>query len=295
MKKTKFLPFLLFTFLFTNFIFAQGIEDYLNSYTGENGKGYMQPFADAFGANVNSGFFHSADIPLVGIKVYVGVVTMTAFIADDAKSFQASTGEFFNPSTTLEAPTIFGSIDGTTVNGSAGTTYHFPGGLNISKLPIAVPQLTVGSFMGTDATLRFIQLNLGDNFGDLSVFGIGLRHSISQYIPLLPLKIAGGIYYQTFKVGDVVDASAFFISAQASYSLPVITLYGGLGYESSSMDLNYKFGSGDTAEEISFNLTAENTVRLTLGAALKLAFITLNADYNIGNQNVLVLGLGFEF
>jgi len=290
----KVIPLLFTLLLFCNSQ-AQNLEDYLSSYTGENGSGFMLPFADAFGANLNSGFYHNAKIPFAGVNVYLGVVTMTAFIADDAKTFQATTGDFFNPSTTIEAPTIFGSTDGSFVDGEAGTSYSFPGGLSIAKLPIAVPQLTVGSFMGTDATFRFMQLDVDDNIGELQVFGVGVRHSISQYIPLFPMDIAAGIYYQSFDVGDLVQANATFFSLQGSYSLQAITIYGGLGFETSSMDIKYQFGNEDDNEEIEFNLESENNIRLTVGAALKLAVLTLHADYNLGNQNVLVLGLGFEF
>ncbi|MEE9431233.1 MAG: DUF6588 family protein, partial [Melioribacteraceae bacterium] len=222
------------------------------------------------------------------------VITMTAFIADDAKTFQAKTGEFFNPSTTVEAPTIFGSTEGSSVDGISGTSFSFPGGLSLSKLPLVVPQLTIGSVMGTDATIRFISLNVDNNIGELNVFGIGLRHSISQYLPLVPVDISAGIYYQSFDVGDLVKANSTFLSLQGSYALPIVTFYGGLGYETSSMDIKYQSGN-NSDEEIEFNLNSENNIRLTLGAALKLAVLLLNVDYNIGNQNVLVLGLGFEF
>jgi len=295
MKNKIVWPFLVFSLFFINLSIAQNLEDYLSAYTGDNGKGYVKPLADAFGANINSGFYHDADIPFAGVNIYVGVVTMTAFVSDDSKTFDAKTGEFFLPETTVKVPTIFGDTEGTTVDGNAGTSYKFPGGLGISKLPIAVPQITVGSFMGTDATLRYIQLDVDDNIGELSVFGFGVRHSISQYIPLFPLNIAGGLYYQTFDVGDIIEANAFALSVQGSYSLPFFTFYGGLSYETASLDIKYEFGSGEDTEEISFSLDAENNVRLTLGAAVQLSVFTLHADYNIGNQDVFVLGLGFEF
>jgi len=287
--------YLLLFLLSTIPIIAQDFEDYVSSYTGINGKGYMKPLADAFGANVNSGFFHDARIPLLGVNVYFGVVGMTAFISDDSRTFEATTGEFFSPEQTAKVPTIFGSTQSLKVDGTGGTQFSFPGGLNISKVPIAVPQLTIGAIAGTDFTLRYIQLNVDDNFGDIKVLGVGARHSIDQYLPLVPIDIAFGVYYQTFDIGNIIEASAMLISAQASYSTPVVTFYGGLGYETSNMDISYDVGTELDPEKIKFEVDATNSIRLTLGAALKLGFFILHTDYNLASQNVWAVGLGFNF
>lgn len=276
-------------------LIAQDFEDYVASYTGTNGKGYMQPFADAFSANVNSGFYHSAEIQKRGFNVYFGIVAMTAFISDDSRTFKASTGEFFLPKGTFEAPTIFGKTKPVTVDGNSETQFTFPGGLNINKLPIAVPQLTIGSFSGTDLTLRFMQINLDDNFGNINVFGVGARHNIDQYLKKLPIKVAAGIYYQTFDIGKLIEASSFFVSTQASYSVSQFILYGGLGYESSTMNISYNSGTDDEPNNINFDVDATNSIRLTLGAGVKLGFFNLHTDYNLGSQNVWVVGFGFDF
>ena len=286
--------YLLLIFISFNY-YAQDFEDYVSSYTGDNGKGYMQPLADAFGANVNSGFYHHAKIPVVGVNVYFGLVGMTAFVSDDAKTFNAKTGEFFSPEQSIKAPTIFGSTNSTTLEGVGGTQFTFPGGLNVSRIPIAVPQLTVGSIAGTDFTLRYIQIDVDDNFGEVSVLGFGARHNIDQYFPLLPLNLAFGVYYQSFDIGNIIEANALFISGQASYSLKIVTLYGGLGYESSNMNISYDIGTEEDPETIDFDVDATNSVRLTLGAAVKLGFFILHTDYNLSSQNVWAVGLGFNF
>jgi hypothetical protein len=46
---------------------------------------------------------------------------------------------------------------------------------------------------------------------------------------------------------------------------------------------------------MSFNLVGENSVRFMIGAAFKLALISLNVDYNISNYNVASAGLGIIF
>ncbi len=63
---------------------------------------------------------------------------------------------------------------------------------------------------------------------------------------------------------------------------------------------NLTFNITDTpvpgsVEHIAFNLVAENSVRLMLGAAFKLGFISLNVDYNIAKYNAVSAGLDFIF
>nr|MCK4408798.1 hypothetical protein [Candidatus Eisenbacteria bacterium] len=42
------------------------IGDQISAYSGANAEGYLEPLALAIGANLNSGLFHSAHIPLEG-------------------------------------------------------------------------------------------------------------------------------------------------------------------------------------------------------------------------------------
>ena len=46
--------------------YPQKVEEYLSRYTAANGKGYMQPLADVFGASFNTSLFHSAKIKKKG-------------------------------------------------------------------------------------------------------------------------------------------------------------------------------------------------------------------------------------
>jgi len=57
-----------------------------------------------------------------------------------------------------------------------------PEGGNIDKIMAAVPQFEIGSLYGTELLIRFIPpLDYGDWIGKFSFWGIGLKHSISQY------------------------------------------------------------------------------------------------------------------
>ena len=94
-----------FAFLFAStFAFSQDIEELVSKYTEANGKGYMQPLADAFGATFNTGLFHSAKIKKPGFQAYLGVITSTAFISDKRKTFTATTQDFTDPEISAEVP-----------------------------------------------------------------------------------------------------------------------------------------------------------------------------------------------
>lgn len=272
-------------------VFSQNAEDLVSKYGEENGKGYMQPAADVFGATFNSGLFHSAAIKKLGFQAYLGVVTTAAFIPDKRKVFMATTEGDFTPVQTAEAPTILGAAESVEVSGEGGTVYVFPGGLNISMVPFAMPQLSIGSLYGTDVTVRFFALSLSEDVGNLNLFAIGIRHSISQYFEGFPLDLALGGYYNRFVLGDLVESSSWLISGQASKSLKFLTFYGALGYENATFDLQYDQETEDA--EIAFELKGSNTIRFTAGVTFNLGPLRLNVDYSLASQQVLTAGLGF--
>lgn len=269
---------------------AQKINDLVSKYGSHNGKGYLQPLADAFGANINSGFYHTANIS-AGFHMSLTVEAMAAFVPNDKKKFTATTEDPFYPTTMTQAPTIFGSVDPVSVSGVGGTAYVFPGGLNAKNFPLAVPQLTVGSVLGTEATLRYVDVKVSSDVGTVKLLGGGVRHSISQYLREFPLDLSVGFFIQKFDVGEIISANATLIGAQASYPVGILTLYGGTGYEKSSMDVSYDSDTDTT--KVKFKLDGVNSVRFTLGVALKLAILQIHADYNLGSQSVACAGVGF--
>ncbi len=194
-----------------------------------------------------------------------------------------------------ETATFFGE-KGAAVPGTQGYLVY-PPGVNQSSVPTAMPQIAV-STLGTELMLRYIPaFDIEDVSFDL--FGIGVKHSISQYIPLLPVDIAVQIMYNKFALDGpdlLIETSNLAFNAHASRSFGLVTLYGGLQYESTTLDLDYTYKSDiGIDEQVKASIDGENGVRLTLGAALRLAVVVLNADINIGSQTALIAGLNFEF
>ena len=273
---------------------AQNIEDLLSKYTSENGKKYMQPFADAFAANMNSGLFHHAKLKKLGVQIYFGLESQIAFIPDKNKEFTATTeGDWFPETTVNDAPTVFGSTEGRAVPHESGLIYIFPGGFDMNYVPLAVPQITLGSVYGTDLTLRYIGTNAIEDFGKIQLFGWGLRHNIDQYFRF-PLNLALAYYHQSFKAGDILDAKTNLVQIQTSYSVPIVTFYGGLGFEGGKVNLQYipDESTGET-EEIKYDMKPGNKVRFTLGVGFNFGPFNLHGDYNISKQSTVAFGLGF--
>ena len=84
---------------------------------------------------------------------------------------------------------------------------------------------------------------------------------------------------------------------QVSKSFPILTVYGGFGFESSSLDVDYTYTDEITNTEIpvKFSLDGDNKFRTTFGARLKLAIISINVDYNIAEFNTVNCGVGLKF
>jgi len=258
---------------------------------------YLQPFANAFSADFNSGLFHNAKIKRKGFHLYFGVVAQVATISDEAKYFMGYTeGDIYEPQGPYKVSSVLGPTEGVTVpiEGSGGLLeYTFPGGFDVDLLPLALPQITIGALFGTELTVRYIHFKVKD-VGTFDVFGWGVRHSIDQYIKNMPVNIAVGYYRQRFKLSEYMNAAGNLVNLQVSYPVPVVTFYSGVGYENSKVKVEYVYTgeSGNDDEMISFDLKGSNTIRFTIGLTLNLGPVKIFGDYNFARQNTFTAGLG---
>ncbi len=275
---------------------AESLEERIKNYGKSYGTGYLQPFADAFGASLNSGWYRTADVSN-GLSLSIGVNAMFMPVPDGAKNFS-----YANPfGNTDVVPTVFGPKVSKPVTGGEGlpSPYNaYAQGFDVSYAMMAVPQISAGNIFGTRVILRILpSIEIGD-YGKFSFFGIGAQHSISQYIPLIPLDIAAHIGYQNLSLGDLLKSSAFTFGAEASKSFAILTLYGGLAYETSTMSFSYTATyypstGAPISQNFGFDLTGTNNFRATIGLALNLGILKLNADYSAASQPVATVGVFF--
>lgn len=289
----------LLLFLSNPLVSQAEIGDQLSAYTSLNAEGYLAPLKNAFGTDLNSGLFYSASVPISGFHISFEIRAMAAFFGDDDKTFNATTEGGFTPEQTAEAPTVVGPENSVAVDGSGGTAYIFPGGFDLSSFGLLVPQLRIGSIMGTEGLVRYFALDVGDSeLGNISLFGFGLRHSISQYLgPVPPLDLSAGFFWQQFKLGendagdDLLSTSAFSIGVQASKSFGILQPYGGLSLDYFSMKAEYESDVPSESGTVSLDYPSESTVRLTAGLSLNFYILHLNAEYNLAEMNSFSFGL----
>lgn len=207
-------------------------------------------------------------------------------------------------------------------------TYDVPNGVGddiVSNVPLikepAVPspilQVGVGIIKGTELKIRWAPTIQRDDFS-FNYFGIGAMHSISQWLPVfkeLPIDISGFIGYTNISAELLIppgnisgagqkalfDVNTFSYQLVASAKIAVLTGYIGLGMD----NFNTRFQMLGTyqiypqlpilTDPIDLQQSGNNSFRTTFGARLKLAIITIHADYTLREYNTLNAGIGFNF
>lgn len=167
-------------------------------------------------------------------------------------------------------------------------------------LPLAAPQITIGTIAGTNVTLRWLpEVQLTEELGKFSYFGFGIQHNPAMWLPVdMPFDVCGGFFTQRLTIGDVFTARTLALGINASktlgWKLFNVTPYGGLMLEKSSMEARYKYRidlpDGPLERTIRFEAEGANKARVTLGLSLRLLIMNLNLDYNVSDYDTVSLG-----
>ena len=269
-------------FLFSSVSYSQFKDvDFLRSAPADGGKflqAYMTPYANAFGAGLNGGWYNTAKPHKLGgfditISASAGIVPTSAETFDVSKIGLSSSLTGSGLASTVAGPDKSGPLMTYKENGITLATFNTPKGTNWRYVPVPTAQIGIGLPFGTELKVRFIP-KITINKGNVSLWGVGLVHSITQYIPgnkALPFDVSLFAGYTKLKADvpldlqpdltisayttpyDVttsfntqslkVSVQALNVSAIASLNLPVITFYGGLGYckTRTTMDLSGNF------------------------------------------------------
>lgn len=293
---------------------AQDVQEQLERLAEENGSLYVKPLTDAFGTSMNQGMYHTATVhETLGFDI--GIAVAGSLVPDENDIFNPILPDqvtyrgqtFQNPygpggrTTTRTSPAVTGEGPGTVFEPqgqfaqacqAAGEdcSLRFPEGLDIPGAPFAVIQGSVGLIYGTELTARFVpDIETTDEVGKVSAFGLGVKHSVSQYIPASPVSLAVHAGFQNFDVGDYLSASASSWGVLASKGFGPLELLAGADIESSSVDVEYTFTdevSGETTD-IGFSNDLDTSARLRLGATLNLLALKLAAQYSVGEYDAL--------
>lgn len=276
-------------------MFAQSdVEKTLQQFSVQDVKGYVQPLADLFGANMNAGVFHTAAIAKSGFHFTFEIVGMGSMVSDKLKTYTLNAPPGYNPPT-FSTATIFGGRADSIPSPLVPPTYYHgiaDGIFNTSIFPLASPQVTLGDVYGTRAIVRFVATPSIAKLPSAKLWGIGLQHSISQYFSVLPLDVALHAFYSKFTFGSLIDLSGLSIGADASKSFSILNLYGGIAWEKSNMNLTYTPSSA-ALPAVDITLDGANSFRFTVGLGLHLGFFAIFADANFGSITNFSGGIGF--
>ena len=243
---------------------------------------YLKPYANILGSDLNAGWYNSARPHKLGGLDITATVSW-AKAPSSALSYDLATLNLngsLDQSNGSIAPTVAGSQDarpelsysqmvdlgGGNMQEVEYSRFTVPDGTGLDYIPLPMAQLTVGLPFGTDVSARFIP-NVGyKDYGEIGLWGVGGKHSISQWlpfikkIPFLDISVQGGYTKVTSSVHVVVEPQSIvevdnypdfdwddqFVTQMvegwtlnliASQTLPVISFYEGIGYASSMVEM----------------------------------------------------------
>lgn len=242
---------------------------------------YLKPYANVLGSDLNAGWYNTArPHKLGGLDITATVswarAPLSALSYDlDELALHGQLDQ--NPSTL--APTVAGRqeerpelVYTQTVSMGPGNDqeveyarFTVPNGSGVDFFPLPMGQITVGLPLGTDVSARFVPMVGYRDYGEIGLWGVGGKHSISQWLPFiqkltfLDISLQGGYTKVTSSAhlnveplpvevdpGITNNWEDQFVEQQvegwtlnliASQTLPVITFYQGIGYASSLVEV----------------------------------------------------------
>ncbi len=260
-------------------------EAYFNN---ANSSEYFKPLVNGLNNSLHSGLFPSSDNSNK-FHFYIGVNASVSFIKEKDWYFEGVTELPYLPETTQKAPTIFGPNSAEVLQSNNGEVYVFPGGFEMDKLLLGIPQISVGGIANTNVTIRFMATSLDKDLNDLSLFGVGVQHNFSPYLGFdkFALNLEGS--YHKFKIGDWMTSDFIMVRSSIAKSFNIFRAYGFLGYQNGQADLMNEAGQVMTTSQ------SDNALLFGAGGALELAIFNLNFECIVNSYVSLNLGLGLKF
>lgn len=312
---------------------AQGIGGNLERLAQENAELYVSPVFEGLGNALNTGFIRSPDVhDRFGFDV--GLRAMFALVPDEADTFLARppseiTLTLGGTSQTFSDPYAprGGSLEtSTAVGDGAGIVLEpdgafrsalvaagenpddfnvpYPEGFDVPAIPFGVVSLGVGIGWGTEVTARFIpDVEVNDDVGSLGAFGFGVTHQVNQWIPgPVPVDLAAFLGYQSFSVGDYLDASTTTFGVSVGRGLGPVSIYGMGQFESPSADLEYVVSNPDgnpglppDGTRFAFSPDLDGGGRAGVGLQFDLVVFQIAGEYSVGDYDAVTLRANFSF
>ncbi|MEE9464537.1 MAG: DUF6588 family protein [Candidatus Neomarinimicrobiota bacterium] len=248
-----------------------------------------------------AGVSRTVTVPLNGASLYPGDRTSATFFGANEEYLIQPDAEYAKLTTEAKLSdlgvdetviTLLSSAIATSIDDNL--TITTPPGIDFPSVFTLMPQASVGLPFETELTLGGFTVPIGDSDEDLSFSRFGVKIGLNQFIPTIPLifpAISAGFYSSSMDLAGIITAKNTILTLQASKSVPMLTVYGGFGIESSSIKVNVD--DPNTGENLfKFSLSGDNSFRTIIGFRLKLLVLSINADYNIGEYSAVSAGIG---
>ncbi len=304
---------------------GQDVSDFLNAGVADAnklGSAYFKPYGEMLGTNLNAGWYNSADVhKKLGFDITLSATYSVA--PSSKKTFDVNSLGLENfqvaPGSTSISPTIVGQEKNRptltpNVIGGSYDEFQLPDGSGFNGFLTPMIQGAIGLPFHTEVMARFMpEVNMQE-YGKMSLWGLGVKHSLKEYIPFLShlpvwnVSVMGA--YTNFgsqatasyagSTGNFkVNSDAYTARLLVGANFPLVCFYTGLGYgsSSSSFKLNGTFdmpGSGPTLDPINFAYDVTG-FDFNIGSRLRLGIISIHADYTVGDYQTFTLGLGVNF
>ncbi len=316
---------------------------------------YLKPFGSGFGAGINSGWIDRANSHgTLGFHLKFNV--NTAMVPGSDLQFDINDLDLnylrVRQGDGSETPTFAGGSsdrpmlvfqdqpDMEAFRMPNGTDFSF---LGSEMIPTVMGQAGVGLPKNTELMLRFFPpVSFGD-YGEVSLYGLGAKHELNQWVPggtFWPVTISAMAGFTRFNSSSNLDqrpgagyydedpenydtpgnwddqeislnTNAFTMNLLVGKSLPILSVYGGVGFETATTNvemsgnyptINLEHENGEPvrvlnqlSDPIDISLDGSNTLRALAGVRISLPLITFNVDYTVADYSMLNVGFGISF
>jgi hypothetical protein len=283
---------------------------------------YLAPGVTGFETGLNTGWTGAAKPhSVLGFHLRIGA-TLSRVPSSD-RTFTLLPGDL--TTLTLEngeigsSPTVAGEEDAPTyqLGLPSGSTISMPEGSGFSFAPTPVIEAGIGIVRDTEVMLRLVpSVGVVDNYGTVSLFGAGVKHGLNQWVPgrtPLPVDVTAMVHYTRFDLDADLEESGnqrlewgtdtWAVTALVGKSIPVVSVYGGLGVETAATEIAMKGtyeiendqGIPATVEDpLSISFDRNTSLRALGGVRIRLGFTALYLEGTLANYSSLTAGLGLS-
>jgi hypothetical protein len=308
---------------------------------------YTEPIFNGFLYGTSSGWFTSAK-PLKPFRFQLNIMAAGSIVPDEENYFTFNPAEY--QYTTIASgsnvlPTVLGGDSSsvlhidvplgnnehmiTDVDALSGIDLKNEYDLPFNVVPSPNIQLSMGLPFGTAISLRYLP-KIENEGASINQIGVGVQHSISQYIPSnkdskgkskrhLNLAVAAAFNHITIDYDDdptdqyylTSGINTISLEALASLDYRFVSFYGGIGFTQGDGNVDIK-GDLDVSYDVyddngvylrSENITITDPLKLRynvsgmktkIGVQLNLYILKIFADYTIQKYPTVNMGLGFK-